>query len=214
MPSAQRSAQTASGERPSLSSLMTRSCSAPRSPRCAPVVGFEPPLLAARLSLAGSGHGRRYGPLLGRWPVSADPTGQLDPRHLRFLDQPAADLLVFVQRRPRVWHLQRSVADLSPIIMTETVHRPLDPALSPEESRTSTCSSRRPAAKPTGLHQPGQLSASSDRMSRHPMAYSTNTQKTLPPTTIHRVAPQYQTHRKRGELFRGLLIDAQVTHGS
>ncbi len=75
---------------------------------------------AVALDLAGHGRG-----------MTVDPPDDRPPRRLSVLGQREGDLLAFGQRQRRAWHpvvsngRSRSTA---PVIMTGTVHRPLEPA--------------------------------------------------------------------------------------
>ena len=61
--------------------------------------------------------------------MSTHPTADGGPTRLQILDQRAEDLLAFVQLqrwRLACWYLHRLVLVLAPVIMTGTVHRPME----------------------------------------------------------------------------------------
>jgi hypothetical protein len=61
--------------------------------------------------------------------MSTGSPADLGPRHGPVLDQRKADLLAFVQRQRRAWHGGVSIGRCwltAPVIMTGTVHRPME----------------------------------------------------------------------------------------
>src|SRR5665811_127007 len=67
-----------------------------------------------------------------RGRVTPDTTGDHRPRHITILDQRDTDLLAFGQQQRRAWHPVISNGrwwSTAPVIMTGTVHRPLELAV-------------------------------------------------------------------------------------
>ena len=131
-PSAARSAQIASGERPRRNLVGDPF---PQRPGRLQAAAPRPATLALgaalrrRRPVAATTAAARH--LTGdRRRRSVHPPGDSRPTCLRILDQRAVDLLAFVQLQRcawACWYLHRSVLVLAPVIMTGTVHRSMEP---------------------------------------------------------------------------------------